>query len=265
MGGTHVKQYDNLKTLLKGAKTASGADLYQHLSETFKRLILHYPDDALEKLEEVSYLLKHQGGGKVKLEDFLQLEEIRSYGKVAEGLQGYIDKMTASTKKKVAEAAEGEEAEPEAAEVGPIGNVADLIADQRVFEWAGIGFGEMETFRIMRSLKVLAKESGAGQIRFFGKINGTEKDYYVAEGTLEAGEGEGEGKPADQEARGTGVNKFVYWVTDSVLEKWTKLPDISPADIRAARQIKVLLTGDLERPIFTNPFYFGKEMHYLRA
>jgi len=71
VGGTHVKQYDNLKTLLKGAKTGSGADLYQHLSETFKRLILHYPDDALEKLEEVSYLLKHQGGGKVKLEDFL--------------------------------------------------------------------------------------------------------------------------------------------------------------------------------------------------
>ena len=126
----------------------------------------------------------------------------------------------------------------------------------------------METFRIMKSLKTLAKETGAGFIRFFGKISGTERDYYVAEGTVEAGEEGGEGgdsKPADQEARGTGVNKYVYWVTDSVLEKWTKLPDISPAEIRAARQIKILLTGDLERPIFTNPFYFGKEKNYLRA
>jgi hypothetical protein len=61
------------------------------------------------------------------------------------------------------------------------------------------------------------------------------------------------------------VNKFVYWVTDSVLEKWVKLPDISPADLKAARQIKVLFTGDLERPIFTNPFFFGKEKHFLRA
>jgi len=43
------------------------------------------------------------------------------------------------------------------------------------------------------------------------------------------------------------VNKFVYWVTDSVLEKWTKLPDLLPGDIKASRQIKVLLTGDLER------------------
>lgn len=33
----------------------------------------------------------------------------------------------------------------------------------------------------------------------------------------------------------------------------------------AARQVKVLFTGDLERPIFTNPFFFGKEKHYLRA
>lgn len=142
-----------------------------------------------------------------------------------------------------------------------------MIADQKIFEWAGIGFGEIETYRIMKSLKQLSKESGAGFIRFFGKISGTEKDYYVAEGTLEGGE-EGEGgdnKPADQEARGSGVNKFVYWVTDSVLEKWVKLPDLTPADIKAAREIKVLLTGDLERPIFTNPFFFGKEKHYLRA
>ena len=114
----------------------------------------------------------------------------------------------------------------------------------------------------------MSKESGAGFIRFFGKISGTERDYYVAEGTLDGGEEGGDGgdnKPADQEARGTGVNKFVYWVTDSVLEKWTKLPDLTPSDIKAARQVKILMTGDLERSIFTNPYFFGKEKHYLRA
>ena len=109
------------------------------------------------------------------------------------------------------------------------------------------------------------KESGAGFIRFFGKINGTEKDYFVAEGSLEAGEEDGGEKPAGFDARGTGVNKFVYWVTDNLLEKWTKLPDIGPKDIQAAREIKVLLSGDLERPIFTNPFFDKKEKHFLRA
>ena len=63
IGGTHVKQYDNLKSLLKGAKSTTGNDLFAHLQETFKQLILHYPADALEKLEEVSYLLKNQQPG----------------------------------------------------------------------------------------------------------------------------------------------------------------------------------------------------------
>ncbi len=88
----------------------------------------------------------------------------------------------------------------------------------------------------------------------------------MAEGTLEGGDdGEEVERPPEFEARGTGVNKFVYWVTTDILGKWTKLPDLLPSDIEASRQIKVLLTGDLERKIFTNPFFFGQEKHYLRA
>ena len=68
-------------------------------------------------------------------------------------------------------------------------------------------------------MKKLAADSGAGKLRFFGKIRGTEKDYYVAEGELEGGDeggdGEGEEKPADFEAKGTGVNKYTYWVSHS--------------------------------------------------
>jgi len=95
----------------------------------------------------------------------------------------------------------------------------------------------------------LAGDSGATNIRFFGKIYGTEKDYYIAEGTLEGDEpadGEEE-KPADFEARGSGVNKYVYWVTDSVLSKWAKLPDLLPSDIRATREIKIAFSGNLDR------------------
>lgn len=52
--------------------------------------------------------------------------------------------------------------------------------------------------------------------------------------------GEPVGKPADFEARGSGVNKYVYWVTDNVLtSKWTKLPDLNTKDIRDSRDIKV--------------------------
>ena len=49
---------------------------------------------------------------------------------------------------------EEEEAQPE--EVNPIGFVPDLLADVKLFEWAGIGFGEVEAYRIMKSLKVFS-------------------------------------------------------------------------------------------------------------
>lgn len=54
--------------------------------------MLHYPDQALDKLEEVSYLLKHNGDG-VKLSDFLVLDEKRGYEELATSHQEYIEKL----------------------------------------------------------------------------------------------------------------------------------------------------------------------------
>ena len=133
-----------------------------------------------------------------------------------------------------------------------------------MLSWAGISFGDKETYRLQKALAKLSQTSKANNLKFWGKINGTEKDYYIAEGSIEA-EGDDEERGPDFEARGSGVNEFVYWVTDSSLSEWTQLPDLSPSDVDAARQIKVLFTGDLEHSIITNPFFFGKEKNYLRA
>lgn len=142
-----------------------------------------------------------------------------------------------------------------------------MLADVKIFQWAGIGFGEQETYRLQKSLKKLATETGAGKLRFFGKILGTQKDYYIVEATgIEAGEDEDapEREP-DFEPNGTGVNEKTYFVTENSLSEWQKLPDVSPQEIEASQRIKILFTGDLERNIYTNPFFFGQEKHYLRA
>lgn len=120
-------------------------------------------------------------------------------------------------------------------------------------------------------MKDLSTTSTATQIKFWGKIHGTEKDYYIAEGVLEGEDEVPEGeeeveKPKDFEARGSGVNKFCYWVTSNPVNvAWVKLPDITPDEIKASRVIKVSFSGDLERPIHTNPFFFGTEKIYLRS
>jgi radial spoke head protein 4A len=67
------------------------------------------------------------------------------------------------------------------------------------------------------------------------------------------------------EEAGTGVNKLSYWVTSSTVGEWKKLPDLAPKDIKASRAVKVLFSGNPKRDIFTNPYFFGKEEHYLRA
>jgi hypothetical protein len=52
-------------------------------------------------------------------------------------------------------------------------------------------------------------KTGATGLKFWGKIYGTEKDYYIAEGTAEA-EADPDNPDEDKgpafEARGTGIN-----------------------------------------------------------
>lgn len=80
------------------------------------------------------------------------------------------------------------------------------------------------------------------------------------------GEKEGAGEaPPEIEARGTGVNKFVYWVTDSVMGEWVELPDATPDTINLARKLKRIFTGEPETKIVSNPHFPGKEKELLRA
>ena len=227
------------------------------------KLIQHYPDQAFDKLEEVSYLLKNSDTHR--LQDFLKVQDFRNHRDVCAEMNDYIAAMKYQFGARKPPA-DGEEEDAEPEEVPPVGFVPDLLSDAQIYQWAGVGFGQQEIYRLQKSLKKLAGDSGASRLRFFGKIRGTEQDYYIAEGEAEGEEeGEEEEKPADQEPKGSGVNKYTYWVSHQSFDKWTKLPDLSPKDIEAARQIKVLFTGDLNRTIFTNPFFFKREKEYLRA
>lgn len=114
------------------------------------------------------------------------------------------------------------------------------------------------------SLKRLMNTSGAAELRFWGKIFGVNKSYYVVEGVL-PGAGKEAARPKEVEPRGKGVNKLTYWVADNVLEDWIELPDVTPAQIQAARNFKKLLTGDLNAVVDTYPPFPGKERHLIRA
>jgi len=54
-----------------------------------------------------------------------------------------------------------------------------------MFNWANIGFGKEENFRLVTSLKNLQHKTNANNLRFWGKILGRKNDLYVAEGFVD--------------------------------------------------------------------------------
>lgn len=68
-----------------------------------------------------------------------------------------------------------------------------------------------------------------------------------------------------KEARGTGANKFVYYVCQDPGLPWVKLPSVTPAQITVARQIRKFFTGRLDSPVVSYPPFPGNEANYLRA
>ena len=184
-------------------------------------------------------------------------------------MQVYIEKTKPLFKKAVAEE-EGEDAP----ETPPVCAIQDLVAEARIFAWAGISFGQQESYLLQKSLQKLAQEQNCSFLKFFGKVRCTQMDYYIAEATAEGGEEAAEQSGAEaveeekdpaMEDKGTGVNKYSYFVSTGAFSGWKRLPDLTPKLVDAARHIKVLFSGDLERDIICNPFFFGKEKHLLRA
>jgi len=160
---------------------------------------------------------------------------------------------------------EGEEGQMVDAAIEPLGPIPDIMGEGEMLKWAGIYFGEEDSYLLQMSLKKLMNVSGASELRFWGKIYGTKSDYYIAEGKGGT-EIDIETMPEDFEAKGNpGVNNLTYWATSDLLGEWVELPDILPAQLDIARKIRRLFTGNLEEKIYSNPHFVGQEKHLLRA
>lgn len=174
----------------------------------------------------------------------------------------------------------------------------DLMDISFYFEQAGIGLGREETFRIFLALKNLVDTHTLQNVRFWGKVFGTKKNYIVAEVEYREGAEDEEGEEEETEEKvaeeeeeedeksesddipkpefkpppkipreenGTGCNKKTYFVCNEPGTEWVKLPPVDPAEVSCARQIKKFFTGDLNAPVISYPPFPGNEMNYLRA
>lgn len=257
-----LETLEKIKVQLQKVKdlgTPIKADLYTHLTEVFNRIMLHHPHDAYDKFEEISGLVKHTNF-KIKDPD---------HDFDVNGKAGVIqNKETLDIIQKMINLLNEDPDLLDKVDRGLLVKelkcvIPNFVEHAEMLEWAGIGFGDNVSYMIQKSLKRLAKMSGAKSIQLFGKILGSQSDYWVAQGVLT----ETEEVPTNkiQEQRGKGVNATVFWVTDNLMGDWIQLPDAEPEHIVAARMIKKQLTGNLNASIDSCPPFPGKERNLLRA
>jgi hypothetical protein len=72
---------------------------------------------------------------------------------------------------------EGSDPQP----VGEIKNVPEYHNLFQFIEWTGYSLGEKESYLLTNSLRNLCFKQNLGWVRFWGKIYGTKRDYFIAE------------------------------------------------------------------------------------
>lgn len=219
---------------------------YEHLEKIMNRVISEKPKDAYGLVEVLSRLVREQPDKSTPA----STEDLETAANYVQQVR-VLDKVPAEDGNPISVCA-----------------VPDFCEEADILQWVGIGFGEMESYKIKCSLRNLAAkraEDGFEKIRLWGKILGTDADYYIAEASkAETGE-LGEGDPEDMEPPGVGANKNTYFVTNDLTEDWYKLPNITPSQIVQSRRIKKLMTGKVSSKVITHPPFHGTEEVLLRC
>lgn len=224
---------------------------YEHLGRIVDRVIAEKPQDAYSLMEVLSRLVKASAQppdeDQVQEPSADQAEELEKYFRKARQLDSVP--------------------RDDGGEAIQVCAVPDCMEEAEMFSWAGVGFGELESYRIQCALRNLANkesESGLTSLRFWGKFLGTGADYYVAE--AQRGEGELPDGEEEMEVPGTpGANLHLYYVANDLCGEWQKLPDTRPSEIIAARKIRRLMTGNASEKVITHPYFDGTEAVLLRA
>eukprot|EP00903_Cladosiphon_okamuranus_P010188 g9647.t1 len=240
-----MTSYEGSRQFLQ-KESSDGVSLYSHLANVLLKVLSEKPSDASAVFEHLSASVKE---GTVKPDNTTP----------SQGQQA-----AAAAQLRWAQSSQALFAVPdEPPEGGAV--VPDMLDEANMWEWGGVSFGRLETYRLYLSVKKLA-ESLPGEhesLRFWGKITTRGGDYFVVEGKA-IDETLGEFDETLQEGK-DGGNRYTYWVTRSADGEWKELPPVNQAQITAARKIKRYFTGDLEAPVPGYPPFPGTEINLLRA
>lgn len=219
-----------------------------HLNELLKEIIANNKEDGYDKFEEISMYIKKKMS-KLSLE-YKPMPFVSKPVLTLTPIEEQILKSNAQIKVNKTQILDH--------------YMEDIISQSNMLEWAGISFSKTEWYKIRLAMKKLLVENNCEYIRFFGKIFGIESDYYIMQGILKDYPMKNPTKHV--ETRGNeGINRYTFWVSDSVLECWHELPDITHEQIKISRLFKYIFTGNLNSKVKSFVYFPGKEMHLLKC
>ena len=224
-------------------------DNKEHLKELVKELVTLHKEDGYENFEEISMFVREKN---TKLDTFQYKLPKKVVKKCFQHtpLEEKILTEFSLKKKNLAKTVPN--------------YMEDILQQSKLLEWGGISFSEEEWYKIRMAMKKILLENDCEYLRFFGKIYGINSDYYIIQGLLKT-------YPMKNpqihiESRGNeGINRFTFWVSNSILESWYELPDITHEQIVISRKFKYYLTGDLNSKVKSFVSFPGKEMHLLKC
>jgi radial spoke head protein 4A len=245
---------------------ADGSDLFRHLSLVCESLIK-------EKPLEVSPDIVAQHSVKVKFENLAWNDEVKpapnpDAAVAAAQLAAYFRKSKPQADRNGRLVQES---------VPVVASVSDFSSHSELLSWSGVGLGRELAGQITASLHALAAAHPEYKnVRFWGRIFGVQKDYFVAEGYLAKHAKPKFSKPAQpglwqyaaakrDVEKVVHHNRYRYHVCHRIGDAWVLLPDVLYSQIVGAQKIKKLVSGDLGAAIASFPIFPGTEANYLRA
>lgn len=144
----------------------------------------------------------------------------------------------------------------------PAAHLQSLAQDRLMLEQCGVRLGEESELALEKAMAQVANLYKVKRLRFWGKFLGR-AEYFVLQGV--SGLAYDDQSSPGSELRGEGANLYTYWVTKNLFQGWVELPLVTPEQVRAARLIRYIVTGDLESQLGCYPAFPGREKHFLKV
>lgn len=257
-----------LEQKLRNIKNERGVSLYDHILNIIGKIFLDGDSSPYENFERISVEIRNKDhflGFSPAIENLIR-EEGQSFADIITKVRHFFKIDIPQPPEILSDETKNRKEDEEPL---PINIFTNVIEQESISKKCGVSFGEDNALYIQNALKMFSATRGAQKCSFWGEISGTKHDYYIIESPTSTSnsvteDNEEARKDHIDEQNGIGINFKYYFVsTDLLSNKWEELPAISARQMRQAKAIRHLFTGDLKRKIITSPEFDGEERHYV--